>query len=223
MDASSKYTAAINEWLASNTPDRLTAKVLSRGLWCCIADPVGVDVLITGINPSYDSTTNPADARFADCSGRHWNPIKKIVAPLLECVPPKAAYLDLFPLRATKQAREFEKLPLTLKAIVLSVTQQEIERLRPKLIVHLNNSSAFYWGTAPNHPWMGYDLKPIEDYSGKGKLYRIVGMQQNEDRILRLDATNLTGSYLLIYRSNRFLKTELQLNYSDIANIIRLQ
>ena len=86
------------------------------------------------------------------------------------------AYLDLFPIRESEQ-RLFEQVfnnpKLTkLRADLLSITQDAIEAMAPRLIVHANRQSMFYWGVKPaqeadvdandyEHPWMGYKVKRV--------------------------------------------------------------
>ena len=86
------------------------------------------------------------------------------------------AYLDLFPIRERDQ-RLFEQVfknpKLTkLRADILSITQDAIEAMAPRLIVHANRQSMYYWGVKPaqeadvdandyEHPWMGYKVKRV--------------------------------------------------------------
>ena len=234
------HKAAVN-WEKQNTPDDFVTAVLKRGFWTCWGNNKDVDVLVTGINPSFTGKQHepfPAFAgtleatewshfypSFRECSGNHWNPILKIVANQFRVNQPheeKAAYLDLFPLRVTSQ-KDIDKIPRELRANLLRVTQKEIEYLSPRLIVHLNRSSWFYWGIDIEYPWMGYDLEKIENYTGKGELYRICGMQNTDSKILPLTKTNLEGSLLLLYKHQtprgRLLPEEERLTEEDIREI----
>lgn len=201
-NARAAYHLAINNWKTKYEHiDERLANILARGLWLPAQNPAE-GILLTGINPSYDNNPKESDVpiTFNDCKGRYWNPLKKIVQPFID--KSMVAYIDLFPLRVTKQLHEFEKhVPLELKAEILRVTQCEIERLRPRLIIHANTTSSFYWGTDAEHPWMGYQLSFVEtnaELNAKGKLYHIQGLQETGKRILSSGKTNLTGSYLFI-------------------------
>ena len=80
-------------------------------------------------------------------------------------------YLDLFPLKESHQLR-FEKIlrPYNdLRMLLLKKTQEEIERIDPKLIVHANKGSLYYWGLNPTtyqkdyeNPWLNYDFNEID-------------------------------------------------------------
>ena len=236
------HKAAVN-WETKETPDDFVTEVLKRGFWTCWGNNKDVDVLVTGINPSFTGMQHepfPAFAgtleatewyhfypSFINCSGSHWNPILKIVANQFRVNQPheeKAAYLDLFPLRVSSQT-DMDKIPVELRANLLRVTQMEIEYLRPRLIVHLNKSSWFYWGIDREHPWMGYGLEKIENYTGKGELYRICGMQNTDSKILPLTKTNLEGTLLLLYKSQTprgiLLPEKELLTDEDIREIFR--
>ena len=237
------HKAAVN-WEKQETPDDFVTDVLKRGFWTCWGNNKDAEVLVTGINPSFDKkfpceplpTIAGNDEAtewyhfyppFSQCRGRHWNPILKIVANQFRVNQPheeKAAYLDLFPLRVTSQT-DIDKIPIELRASLLRVTQKEIEYLRPRLIVHLNKDSWFYWGIKREHPWMGYDLEKIENYKEKGELFRICGMQNTDRKILPLTKTNLEGSLLLLYKSQTprgiLLPEEERLTEEDIREIFR--
>ena len=218
------YHLAINNWrVQQNHVEEPLNDILGRGLWLCAKNPAK-GIQLTGINPSYDK--NPVEPispiSFKDCHGRYWNPLKKTVLSFVE--KDMVAYIDLFPLRVTKQLHEFEKhVPLELKADILRVTYCEIERLRPRLIIHANKTSSFYWGTDIENPWMGYKLKAVEtskEMSIKGKLYQIQGLQKTEKRICQSDKTRLEGTYLFIcpYQSGgrSRLSADKKLNDTDI-------
>ena len=119
-------------------------------------------------------------------------------------------YLDLFPLKESRQLR-FEKIlrPYNdLRMLLLKKTQEEIERIDPKLIVHANKGSLYYWGLNPatyqkdyENPWLNYDFDeidlhdclPLEEYAKKldskvipmekrfVHLYRITGNAWGKD------------------------------------------
>ena len=239
-----RYHSAEMSWLGqlkrnNERLDELTEEVLKRGFWTCWGNPPHAEVLVTAINPSHDpkrpAEPTPTGAwahdsewskffpSFHGCKGTHWAPILKLVEHRFRhnCASEmQAGYLDLFPLRASSQIYELEKLPRELKAALLRITQEEIERLKPQLIVHLNRSSWFYWGIKPENPWMGYDLERVTEYQGKGELFLIKGLLPSDKKILPLTATELKGTYLLLYQSltprGRRLREEKMLHEEDI-------
>jgi len=225
--ARAKYHLTIEKWKsAQGYIDSHLQDILDRGLWIC-AKNSSEGLLLTGINPSYTGTKEESDMAlsFSECTYRYWTPLKKFTKPFID--KEKIAYIDLFPLRVSKQAREFEKyVPLTLKRDLLEVTIQEIERTKPRLIIHTNKTSAFYWGTDPEHLWMGYQLSPVQMPSGlekKGDLYRIDGVQQSNEVIFPRVKTNLIGTYLLIchYQSGGRspISTEQKLTEKDVLQL----
>ena len=239
----SRYHKVLHNWEKNNSVDEFLADVIKRGLWLCRGNNADVNVLVTGINPSFTGfSTEPKPNEFekwhhhfpmfVECKGGHWNPILKIVANQFRVNHPhvwQAAYLDLFPLRVSSQ-NDMVKIPVELRAELLRITQMEIERLKPKLILHLNGGkkggkkgSWFYWGYDKENPWMGYDLELVEEYQGKGELYRIRGMQDTDKKILPLSKTNLEGSLLLLYKSQtprgRLLPREELLTEEDVRQI----
>lgn len=203
-------------------------EIIGRGFWLCLDNPLE-GVLLSGVNPSYPSNQKAENAvycSFNQCLGRYWNRWNKN----LQYYKSKniAGYIDLFPLRVSKQKEEFERfVPLELKAELLRVTQIEIERLKPQIIIHANKASSFYYGTNPNYPWMGYDLEPMNiasELREKGcELYRINGLLDTKDRVNydSITETELVGTYLFTcpMQNSRFLKAEKKLEEQDIINL----
>lgn len=196
------YHLAIEYWIAEQEYIcHELHNILERGIWICANNPSN-GILLTGINPSYVGNKQESfiPVSFNNCQGRYWNPLKKMIGSF--ALQGNFAYLDLFPLRVTKQLQEFEKfVPLDLKVAILQVTQNEIERLQPRLIIHANITSSFYWGTDIMHPWMGYKLSSLpqpESLREKGKLYRIDGFQKSDKIISSKDTTKLIGTLLFI-------------------------
>lgn len=221
------YNEAINVWENSQKEkwskenphinDNLN-KILIRGFWICSGNPVD-GILLSGVNPSNDGKEKAEPCPFKDCSGRYWN----FWTSLFSQNKAKVGYIDLFPLRVTKQQREFEKyVPLELKAELLRVTQFELERLRPKLIIHANKTSSFYYGTDPESPWMGYDLEKEAISEGiglKGTLYRVNGLLEDKRRINydKIHETKL--KYLFVCRMQSRLKSEERIHQEDIKQL----
>lgn len=223
MRLEKEYNAAIDRW--KNDQGESWKKrypeledILKRGFWLCIGNKGG-GILLSGVNPSFDGKEKAEPIPFHDCSGRYWNLWKRNLAFY------DAGYIDLFPLRVTKQKHEFEKyVPLKLKAEILRVTQRELERLKPQLIIHANKSSAFYYGTKPDAPWMGYDLERVElprRLGEKGTLYRINGLLNDNRRINYGDdnKTKLEGSHLFVCSMQSRLKSEERIHRDEITQL----
>lgn len=219
------YNAAIKAWKETQEDRWKTEnphlvgnlnEILRRGLWLCSNNPTG-EILLSGVNPSFDGREKVEPCPFSECTGRYWNLWIKNFAQY------KAGYIDLFPLRVTKQQHEFEKfVPLELKAELLRVTQFELERLRPKLIIHANKTSSFYYGTDPESPWMGYDLEK-EDVPGeigqKGTLYRIKGLLEDKRRINYDEIRKTNLEYLFVCRMQSRLKLAERIRQEDIRQL----
>ena len=104
-----------------------------------------------------------------------------------------------------------------LKSHLLKVTQQAIEELHPKVIIHANKTSGFYWGTVQINPWMGYVSESVLDSKydipdGIRKLWspaidiRIITGINNTKNSIWQSPSQLVGSntYLVIYKQLGF-------------------
>lgn len=208
-------------------------EILSRGYVCCDNSDIGKGVLpimLTGVNPSYPKNDKfPHEVKsfvFANEYKGFWSEKKRQFGGLTE----KMAYFDLFPIRETKHKEIFEKSFLyanDIRGRFLEITQRAIEDLAPKLIVHANRNSMFYWGIkkygrGEDHinPWMGYSVERVtrfntpdlpecctEERLNRFPLYRIVGFVDSEKRINNsvLKQSNLTYlmEYVMQYRENK--------------------
>ena len=170
-----------------NSKEELAAlSLLLRGFVTCNNDSIEKrPFLLTGINPSFGSIkgkwffpggyAEPFTFRGATNSNSqdYWG--KKRVQ-FGDDLCKTMAYLDLFPIRETYQIlfeQVFNNPKLTkLRADLLSITQDAIEEMKPRLIVHANRQSMYYWGVKPaqeadvdandyEHPWMGYKVKRV--------------------------------------------------------------
>lgn len=212
--------------------------ILSRGVvFCENFGEKKIPFLLTGINPSYDGkgcnpwgilsytfqekTTPPQNKK--NWHNTYWGKKKKQFCNLCE----EMAYFDLFPLIESDQTsfeRIFKKDTAFLGRL-LELAQIHIEEMSPKLIVHANRSSMYYWGINNKDvidrgadvnnlkdPWMGYkvervleqDVPPSMKKYDRYKLfpfYRITGFIDSNNRInnKKLLQTNLVGSYILEY------------------------
>ena len=195
-------------------------EILLRGYVCCDNDEVGenVIILLTGINPSFSPKDKIEPYTFQTAKGRFWTRKSSQFGELKSSM----AYLDLFPIRETHQNKGFEKAfkeRNDIRARFLEYTQQAIEDMAPKLIVHANRDSMYYWGIRKygrgndtENPWMGYDVERItrdnapdlpecctEERLKRYPLYKINGFISSDKRINneKLRKTNL--SYIMEY------------------------
>ena len=185
----------------SMSPD--LKKLLDCGVYNgAFSNPEGI--VITGCNPSYhgeDEKDLPCNL-LSKCTGRYWIPYVRIANSFSENM---VGHFDVFPLRYTDQDKFLKIVPTELKVSLIAKFEEIIEDyLRPRLIIHTNKSTGYLWGTDKDHPWMGYELLPVDiedELSVKGKLYRIVGYSNNPNRIKKSGETytcGLIGTYLFI-------------------------
>lgn len=208
--------------------------ILSRGYFCCNNDEVrqNVKILLTGINPSFPPKSRRIPHgiipyTFQTAVGGYWAKKRSQFGELL----PYMAYLDLFPIRESHQDKGFEKAfeeANNIRAKFLEFTQMTIEDMAPKLLVHANRDSMYYWGIRKygcgndtENPWMGYDVERItrdnapdlpecctEERLRRFPLYRINGFVPSEKRINKgnLRKTNLSYimEYVMEYRKKEY-------------------
>lgn len=226
------------EWRKNNNIDKtrqLDAILYERELWFCTENPEN-KILLSMLNPSGEKGT---PFQFKHIL-KLYNPNKKndFWRPWMEILKEyvcsdMVAHIDLFPFREGSQNVFNSTLPNELKAELLRVTQREIERLQPELIIHANKTTGFYYGTNPKHPWMGYNLQKIHDpdLDPKGDLYIINGLLNDNRRILYsvskndgLHSTNLEGKYLYVcyQQTGRCVQNnpQLLLNKKDIEILV---
>ena len=233
-----------------NSKEELAAlSLLLRGFVTCNNDCIEKrPFLLTGINPSfgphkgewkffpgeYDepftfrgAISNPQPQDYWDKKRKQFGydqKRKQFIDDLCETM----AYLDLFPIRESDQ-RLFEQVfnnpKLTkLRADLLSITQDAIEAMAPRLIVHANKESLYYWGIKKNtpagddandyeHPWMGYKVKRVTletypdlppcmlqyDRLSLFPLYEIVGFIDSDNRINRKEIQDTNLKFIMEY------------------------
>ena len=235
-----KYVNAIKEWQSKYnmdylkiwkkknhpkwTKDQLDDLTIEQTLWCC--DNTGKEkggIMIVGINPSLKGDPNIDDIPFENTDGSaYWLTKHDIVKGIN---PNKVSYIDLFPIRMTRQ-KDFmydRNVPLELKAAILRVTFDVIEKLSPSVIINPNMGSKVYWGIDRKHPWMGYDMIEIENPIGKQThLYRINGIL-NDEKVIHNHQTKLKDTLFLLakYHGNGVLKKEDFLLIEDIRKIFK--
>lgn len=236
MDMMAKYNAAVERWKKRSSelcrkenPD--LTKILSRGFWFCIDNP-RQQILLSMLNPSV-GRVEPKPFEFKRILKRYDPSIKKdFWKPWRECLKEfsdQVAHIDLFPIREGNQNVFKNVVPDDLKAELLRVTQCEVERLHPQLIIHANKTTGFYYGTNPKHPWMGYDLQRVHDpdLDDKGDLYIIKGLLDDEKRIGYgiVQNTKLEGSFLYVCYQQTGIhvqkKTELLIDKRDMDILVK--
>lgn len=165
--------------------------IIGRGVVACnndrLLNGVAPLLILTGINPSYIDGTPAGTFMFSTAKdGKHSSFWKKkhrqFGGKKSLLVQEEMAYFDLFPLRESNQMH-FEKVfrPFnTFRFQLLEKTSDAIEGMRPKLIVHANRSSLYYWGLNPTtysqdrlNPWLGYSFDAVEDSCQVIKRYHL--------------------------------------------------
>ena len=203
-----------------------------------VAEPHQVDLLIAGINPSFnenekndpkacggDSRVHFYPAKWKEDSGKRWNtyfgPLRKMLVDEQNGINlmDRFDYLDIFHYKYRAQAILRQKIlkkaeGISFVADELNLTQHLIEDvIKPKLILVKNKESWAYWGKLQNEGfmWMGYNLEKVRDYSC-GELCRITGLQDSDERTapeITNENTSLKGTYVLFSRHiNQFTKRE---------------
>lgn len=208
--------------------------ILARGFWCCENKPkegklllTGINPSYTGINPSYNRTLDIQTTPFSDLKGGFWEKKKEQFGELWN--DDTMSYLDLFPIRETDQRRFEQSFDVnehvrSIRGNILKVTQDAIEEMKPRLIIHANKGSLYYWGIKKNtpagddandyeHPWMGYKVKRVtpEIYSDLPlcmrqydrlslfPLYEIVGFIDSDKRINHIERQETNLKFIMEY------------------------
>lgn len=180
--------------------------------------------MLAGMNPSREERTEMY-FDYLSCRGSFWDP-KHVMMGKYDRY---TAYIDLLPIRMSDQ-NKVDRIDRHLRARLLEITQQQIEKLRPRLIIVINQKSLYYWGSNEDATWMGYRLgTPIRKVKDKWNLYQIQGLKSDKpDRInkeLFNDyRTQLRGSYLLQYRQVtrwRHPKLEDTICEKDIESLLK--
>ncbi len=211
--------------------------ILKRGyVTCDNSNAEEFPFLLMGVNPSFPPRSPVYPGQVADPAFNfyaatkkpdmdYWREKGEWFGDLCE----KMAYLDLFPIRESDQ-NLFEKTFFNLASLrrdLLEITQDAIEEMKPRLIVHANRQSFYYWGLFPKTPWMGYDLKRVtlEEYPdlppcckehnrlNRYPIYVINGFISSKERINQDQHpinTNLKGTfiihYVMRYRNEKYKK-----------------
>lgn len=156
--------------------------ILKRGICICDNDNVkpadNNTLVLCGINPSGKGGDNEkyvCQFHFNDAqdSGKsdYWK-IKhnQFGGKCSNFVQEHIAYFDLLPLINTKQneVESYFKEYNAFRFDLVKKTAEAIEDIKPKLIIHANNGSLYYWGLNPRSytqdlkkPWLGYSFKEV--------------------------------------------------------------
>lgn len=219
-----KYKSEFSVEMSDKAKDQ--GKILDKGMVWAENDSEKIKILVTGINPS----ARQKDPEFFKKSFRYhevqYDPYYAEISKNLlgDDLNDKAGYLDLFAVRETVQSRmsEFIKHPVGLSFVAehLAITQKEIERLHPQLIIVKNKGSWMFWGLDAKqiadewtNVWMGYTFDKIpgyEDVAGRPwKVRRITGLLDTPDRVGKeVRETYLVGTVVLFTSHLRYLKKE---------------
>lgn len=207
-------------------------------------------ILVVGMNPSGSGkeSDKPYDTyQYLKCGtdeGKYdsfWSPKHQMMGYRSSLdYDQKCGYVDLFPVRLGDQAKfaQYNDSENLLMGQLLSITQDYIEAMRPRLIIFANTSD-YYWGFRKKKNiteqtngvgfWMGYKFQklcsPLKGVQQKDywPYYKIVGIEPsgvNRNRI----KTNLDGTYFLRYRQHeahgKVVLPERELKPEDIKTIV---
>jgi hypothetical protein len=201
-------------------------QVLERGFGFAI--PKKCEVLITGINQSYQPKNPDVLLRYSyhDAKHSYFTTLRKVVPTQINGEEVNVSYVDLFYFRNTEQTllREFymEHSGISFLSKQLKVTQRIIEWISPKVILIMNKGSWVYWEHNDKYPWMSYEVNLINDLLNFGKLYEIIGLKSSSlDSSSKTKRSSLIGTKLYLSRHlNRFSNEKLALIKMEVTSIL---
>lgn len=174
-------------------------------------------ILITGMNPAkpispVDQSDEKGLGEYVPTDSYH-NPFRteprmKYFKDFWDIIPEnfrdKTAYFDIFPFYEYSQRTLEERIKKRTQTMarILEVTQNEIEKIKPKLIIIANYSSGAYWGIDKNCCWMGYRFNRImPEGLDEFEVFKVEkSMRSDEDRInKKLETTQLDGCLVVRY------------------------
>ncbi|RZJ63759.1 MAG: hypothetical protein EOO47_28015 [Flavobacterium sp.] len=190
--------------------------------------PEKTDILITGINPSFQEKNRfaPNHYSFRDAKHTYFTTLRKIIPEHIHLKENAISYHDIFYFRNTEQAilKQFYADPLGLEFLAeqLNLTQKIIEWAAPSTILVMNKGSWAFWGKEKNCTWMGYDFKGEPDNYQFGELLNIVGLREDSDRVSQsLNETNLIGTKVYFSRHLNRLNNEILSKFkNEISSFI---
>jgi len=185
-------------------------------------------IMMVGMNPS-GTNDDPNGNDFFEFihkdNGTFWKPKREMLGEYVD----KCAYIDLLPYKNGNQTVAIDKNDIRIRGILLSVTREYIEEIRPRLIIFCNSSN-YYWGFNKKHLWMGYNFKKIESpLSGakaKWGLFKITGITPT-DVNKNAKTTNLENALFLQYRQHRTkfgntVPPEQMIEFEDLKEIAKM-
>jgi hypothetical protein len=201
-------------------------EVLERGFGFAI--PEKCEVLITGINQSYQSKKPDALLRYTYQEVKHsyFTTLRKIVPSQIDGAEVSVSYLDLFYFRNTEQTllREYHKehLGISFLSQQLKLTKKIIEWISPKVILIMNKGSWVFWEHNNKYAWMGYQFKLVNDALNFGKLYEITGLESSgSDESSVLHQSSLIGTIVYLSRHlNRLSNDKLVLIKMEVTTTL---
>ena len=204
----------------------LLNEVLERGFGFAI--PKKCEVLITGINQSYQPKNPDALLRYSyhDAKHSYFTTLRKVVPTQINEVEVNVSYLDLFYFRNTEQTllSEYykEHLGISFLSRQLKLTQKILEWISPKAILIMNKGSWVFWEHTYKYPWMGYQVKLLNDRLNFGILYEIIGLKSSgAESSSVLKPSELIGTKVYLSRHlNRLSNEKLGLIEIEVASIL---
>ncbi|MCQ2118809.1 MAG: hypothetical protein MJY84_02675 [Bacteroidales bacterium] len=243
------YRASIQEYCQLDKSNQDIVKLLMRKdgttpkFWNCVnITNAERNILWTSINPSLGD-----EKKGIPTFNMSWEDIKKgIRTPKdeklywgelmnkISDVVDICGHMDILPIHITNEdevkSRFFTSTDSQERKFISKLviaTQNFIEELRPKLIIHSNVGSSFLWGLNKDKGWMGYTLQPISleakissgrivNNKTQNSLFKITGVSENSF----IKTTDLIGCYLLIdYQVARPEFREKSLKHDDVLKI----
>ena len=225
LEMAKRYLDVLNKTADPKSELYINAEFTCHGISMCYDNPIG-GILISGINPGYnDDFQNGVFYTLSETmqrdelhrSSSYWRNKERQLFNKDYSLLKKTAYIDLFPYAQSKQQQFMKDIEGNCKFQVetLEITIEEIERLRPKLIIAANTSTSYYWGIS-DATWLGYNLQKVKRNempqcirNTKLRLYKIVGdsgykIIKGEGEKYRIGQnkyirTNLLGTYFIEY------------------------
>ena len=197
-------------------------------VFCDNDESVNGNVLITGINPSVPVNDQYSYPKPYNGDGHPY--FSKVGSFIPENLMSQCGYLDLFPFYEKEQKTLLTNIRGNEAAIanVLRVTQTEIERIAPSLLIIANKSTYPFWGASDDCVWMGYEFQKVSEddmpasIKNKELDIRIIkGFRKDElaqrEIIYRPQdgVCRLKGTVAIMYSHSRNLASEQRLTESD--------
>jgi hypothetical protein len=190
--------------------------------------PEQSDILISGINPSYQPNIVNALLRYTynDAKHSYFTGLRKITPTEINGATATVSYIDLFYFRNTEQAilKDYyaeKQIGIDFLAKQLKVTQEIVEWIAPKVILVMNKGSWAFWGKDLRYTWMGYEMRLLNDSLQFGELYEIIGLRDNGGRIApEISQSNLMRTKVYFSRHlNRISNANLALIQAEVSSL----